>query len=651
MKSFKKEDYIYLRFIDDYKTKHFNVFKKGEIIREKKDELIKQLAGRHFNEVFNCDNELICEKNNDCNEDDILYHKIYKNIIVSKDRDCDLCLWEGDYFYFNDWLLEHLDEEGIKRLQNAEKEIIPDKENSNKLIRLKDRGNPHITIYFKKGEKLDFTNPAVITLFYNMEWMKLLENTEVIFGKEKQEMFDEDFSNAIYAQRPSTAFIYKDSLNLDLEEFHYFKINDDIHVKKIDELEQKTGDYLSFLKFIYDDEGFIKYVYFEGDYRDKEQLVLKFAHRMPSDEAYECHQKIVEVYIKKEEEEREKLEKKKMKEEQELEELYQIQKNNPYYFPGSNGNFVHNDDEINDKEESYTLEQIKEFYQKLKTLDPNVVKEMCFYGGTVPYILTDAEKSRNFKDIDIFVPASKMEQLREELAKQESFKMIYDSKPLTQFCHLTTRIEKDKKELVDEKEQEKELFGLMYRVMNSKNDNAAFNNDYNPLREFFNRNSPYYYKIQDFGFKANLFGINISVFPMYQYGNDIMAKSFNVNELYRFLLGVRVLNNTSIDSFIKNVKLYDSAFKVLPLEYTLVSKQSAVNQKYLSRLEKDREDIEYILSHKEELGIDEEKLKQILSHYPDYSISIAYKVNDNGTTSTMGGNTYKKLVLKNINIS
>lgn len=174
---------------------------------------------------------------------------------------------------------------------------------------------------------------------------------------------------------------------------------------------------------------------------------------------------------------------------------------------------------------------------------------------------------------------------------------------------------------------------------------------YDPFNEFFSRTKSYYNKTQDFGFKANLFGINISVFPIYQYENNIMAKGFNINEMNRFLLGVRVLDNANIDDFIKNVELYDSVFKVLPLEYTLVSKKSAVDERYSFRLEKDKEDVEYILSHKEELGIDDEKIQEIFSKYPDFSISIAYKVNDNGTTSTMDGATYKELVLTNRNIS
>lgn len=289
-------------------------------------------------------------------------------------------------------------------------------------------------------------------------------------------------------------------------------------------------------------------------------------------------------------------------------------------------------------------------------MNPDVVKEMCFYGGIIPYILNNASKSRNFGDIDIFVPVPHMEKLREELTKQDSFEIIYDSKPIAQFCHLTSRIKKKSTELVTEDEKTSEFLDLMINTIATPPyediiDVDQNGNIYNPLEEFCSKTKPYYNKIQDFGFKAKLFGINISVFPIYQYKNDIMAKSFNVNDMYRFLLGVRILNNTNITNFTKSVELYDSYFKILPLEYTLVSKKSAVEGQYSIRLEKDSEDIEYILSHKEELKIDDRKTKEILNNYPDYSISIAYRVNDNKTTTTMNGETYKELVLTKRNIS
>jgi predicted nucleotidyltransferase len=125
-----------------------------------------------------------------------------------------------------------------------------------------------------------------------------------------------------------------------------------------------------------------------------------------------------------------------------------------------------------------------------------------------------------------------------------------------------------------------------------------------------------------------------------------MAKSFSVNELYKFLLGVKVLDNSKISDFVKNVKIYDSMVKILPLEYTLVSKQSAINGNYENRLSKDYIDLAYIIQHKEELGISNEVIEQITNNYPDYSISIAYKVN-NGHVDTMNGEDYKQYVLIN----
>ncbi len=105
-------------------------------------------------------------------------------------------------------LYKHIDDEGIYAITNAQKKVITDKTDSNKFIKLAEgypnkKLNAHILL--KKGERLDFSDMAVICLFYNMEWIKLFAKTEVISGKEKQNLFDEDFSNAIYVQEPITA--------------------------------------------------------------------------------------------------------------------------------------------------------------------------------------------------------------------------------------------------------------------------------------------------------------------------------------------------------------------------------------------------------------------------------------------------------------
>ena len=249
----------------------------------------------------------------------------------------------------------------------------------------------------------------------------------------------------------------------------------------------------------------------------------------------------------------------------------------------------------------------------------------------------------------MFVPTECMEALRKEFQKQSSFEMICDSKPLAEECVLSTRIPKGE----DFVERE-----LTEDCLESSNYDRGHDDEYIDAEGFVHnqrnvkeeKELPYYRKVQDFGFKANLFGVNISVFPIYEYNNDIMAKSFNINDMYNILLGVRVINNTALDDFVREIHLYDSTFKVLPLEFTLVSKQSALDGKYINRSDKDKKDIEYILEHKDELGISDEKLEQIKSNYPDYSISIAYKV-DGKYTTTMGGETYKKLVLTNMHVS
>ncbi len=661
MKDFQREDYIYLRVIEDYKEKSGVEIKKGEILRYRKEWLIEKIAGRQLGQVFNYGYELEYIKNENPDENDVLYHKVYQSITVSKDRKYRLCIWPGDYLYLNDWLFEHLDESGIQTILRAEKNVLPDGKNTNSLVEITN-GNPRrnieVYIYFRKGEILDFTNPAVMALFYDMEWMKTFAKTEVITGKEKEELFKEDFSNAIYAQVPYMVDIWDNDPTRNINEYHYFKIMDEIKVQTKQELTELIKEDIHYsIDFIKDEEGYLRYAVTNASdistsYRDIEQEILEYATRMTKEEATECHNKQIEYWIKEKRMESAQWEKEEAERQKKLKELYSANKNNPAYFPGVNGAFIHNDNK-NTKKEKYTLAQMKEFYQNLKKLEPSIVQEMCFYGGTVPYILNDAIESRDFGDIDIFFPVPLMERLRTELAKQESFQMIYDSKPLAMSCQLTSRINKSQTELVDEKQEAQELLSLLVDSMLEEDviDVDETGNTYNPFEAFFKKNRPYYNKPQDFGFKAKLFGVNISVFPIYPYNNHIMAKSFNVSEKYKFLLGVKVLNNTEIKDFVREIKVYDSVLKILPLEYTLISKKSAVDENYSYRLDKDRADVEYILSHQEELGIEEEKLQEIAKNYPDYSVSIAYRVNDNGTTTTMPGELYKELVLTNRQIS
>ena len=67
---------------------------------------------------------------------------------------------------------------------------------------------------------------------------------------------------------------------------------------------------------------------------------------------------------------------------------------------------------------------------------------MYFYGGTIPYIMTNCQNCRSFGDVDIFVPVSMMSALREELERQPTFQIFYDSRYYTKEYNLTSRIYK-----------------------------------------------------------------------------------------------------------------------------------------------------------------------------------------------------------------
>lgn len=670
MEPFKREDYIYLRFIvndneDDYNKdnddfiRYYKEYKKGDIVRYKKEWLLKKMIGRRFQTCFNIDS-VIWEKNPDADENDLLFDKVYKSVTVDKDTKGTIYLWLDDYFYLDEWLFDHIDEDGFDLINFLDKDILSDKNKSNKLIKL-NKGCPEIDakmyMYFNKGEKIDFKIPDVAAIFYNLDWLKMFAHTEIITGEEKEKIFEDDFSNAIYAPIISDYCSFCDST-----EIHYFKLKNDIKVKLLKEIAPLVGEeILSDLDYgiIKDNSGYVTYIYtflrgsYDNSWREREQLLLKIADRIPAEDAIKIHENARIEYKKMKEEENKAFLKKYEEREKKLEDDYQKVKNDPELFPGVNGNFMHKNTKLNGKQK-YSLKQIKEFYQNLKTINPELLEHTYFYGGSIPYVLTDSSSSRDFGDIDIFVSIDYIDKFRDEVVKQESFEMICDSKPYAESCMLTSRINKNTEEIVLSKNNNQLFRDRLINILTPREykKNYIDKNGFvhNPLTEDREDELPYYREIQDFGFKAKLFGVDISVFPIYEYKNNIMAKSFNINNEHQFLLGVKILNNTRIKEFIKKVKANGVSFNILPLEYTIVSKQSALDEKYQSRYEKDKQDVEYILSHKDELGISDDKIKEILANYPDYSISIAYEVCGD-ITITMNGEEYKKLVLTNRNIS
>ena len=658
MERFTKENFLYLRYIEDDPESYR---KAGDIVRYRKDWLIDELRGRRFKTCFN-DSDLIYEENKDVDENEVVFSRIYNSITVSKDVDGEVYLWSDDYLYLDDWLFSHLDSYDIELINHINKEVIPNANGDKKLVKLIEgcpNINGRITMHFKEGEVLDFTNPSVIALFYNPNFIDVFAKTEIIMGEEKESLFKEDFSNVIYEAEVGS---YATTIKV---EQHYFKIKEGIRYISADDIAKLLGmKYFNSIEYCVarDEEGYITHIstltkYDRSSNRLTEQGVLKIADRISSTEAMEIYKKQCAAIERARELENEAWKKRMEEERKELDDLYQEKKNNPEIFPGVNGDFIHINKNI--QKEKYSLEQIKEFYQNLKKLDPEVVKHICFYGGTVPYILNNASDSREFGDIDMFVPIEYMEKLRDEFAHQDTFEMISDSKKYTEECMLTSRIAKETTEIVKKEDSNSlydavsSLYDTFSRLMSMGDDPEAtrdyideFGIVHNPYNVHKEDELPYYRKLQDFGFKAKLFGINISVFPIYEYKQDLMAKSFNIKDEHSFLLGVKVLDNTKLENFVKEVNVYDTIFNVLPLEYTLVSKQSAVDEKYAFRYEKDKEDVGYILSHKDELGISNEKLEEILDNYPDYSISIAYAIGG-GEVYTMSGEEYKEYVLRN----
>ncbi|MDE6141045.1 MAG: hypothetical protein K2G03_00435, partial [Bacilli bacterium] len=360
----------------------------------------------------------------------------------------------------------------------------------------------------------------------------------------------------------------------------------------------------------------------------------KVAKEIPLEEAKKIH----EERLKREEEafqkEMKEFHEREEKHARELESAYEEKKDDVKIFPGAGGEFAqnyepslnHNDKEKNKK---YTLAEIKEFYSKLKDINQSILDYMYFYGGTIPYLLTDANTSREFGDVDIFVPIEAMRYVREELQRQPSFEVDFDSIDVTSRVSLTSRIPGEEKD---------DTLGLaVLGALMGICDDETLDNMFN------NRPKG---TLQDFGLKGKLFGIKISIFPIYQYGGDLMAKSFNITDMYEYLLAVRVMNNTEVKGFAKNVQICGNNLHILPIEYVIISKESAIDHDFKKRIEKDKEDLAYIGEHHDELAIDDELKEKLKENYPDYSIAMAYFVGPKGVEK-IGGEKYKDLMLMN----
>ena len=386
--------------------------------------------------------------------------------------------------------------------------------------------------------------------------------------------------------------------------------------------------------------GFYKrklFLYTRFDEKIDERF-LKICRKATSDEAKELALFVKEMedgYYKK-------IKDKQRKEEEAKQKIYEANKSNAEYFPGSCGNYKQVLVEAGKKvipEKEYTLAQIKAFYSTLlgfKGLSDDVRNSIIFYGGTIPYILCDEhENTRKFGDVDIFLPVSMMQKFRDEL--QNELDYIYDSTKLTRKVKLTAKGFQIKMPL-DFWYSEYESYLKFEKRMKLAEMEAQKNAVY-----------------QDYGFKAKLFGINISVFPLYDWKFEdgsigVCAKSFRISKEegdWNFLLNTIVSKGITIDEFCNEVRILGYDVKVAKIEYTMASKRNAIRFGYVLRKETDETDLKYIESHSSELDIKESQVKMFMENIPDYGISYVYRITRAGDAVEMSPEAYKHVVTRN----
>lgn len=373
------------------------------------------------------------------------------------------------------------------------------------------------------------------------------------------------------------------------------------------------------------------------DDRDNKSL-LKICRRATSEESAELSlyvKKMQDEYHKRVEDERRKKEETKAK-------IYEANKNNPEYFPGVRGNYKQVLLEEGRKvipEKEYSLAQIKNFYHTLLSfagLSNEVRSSIIFYGGTIPYILcNESGNTRKFGDVDIFMPVNMMQRFRYELRQELDY--IYDSIELTRRIGLTAKGFRVKSPLLwwDEESESYEQFERRRGLAEIE----------------AGKNAIY----QDYGFKAILFGINISVFPLYDWtfedGNiGVCAKSFRLSKEkgdWNFLLNTIVSKGITIDDFYNEVCILGDNAKATKTEYTIASKRNAVKFGYVLRKETDEADLRYIETHSSELGIDESQVEFFMKNIPDYGVSHVYRITRSGDANEMSSEAYKHVVTRN----
>ena len=471
---------------------------------------------------------------------------------------------------------------------------------------------------YKKGDKILLDLKDLKKDFrpklYIETYQRFIENyCRKASEKEANKMYDKMFSNARIHKDYGllTVFLYYLPKN-DTKAFNFenkYKFMEDTGISVNDKFEIiNNGQFI--IKELKSDNCIIKV----------EEDNYKYWRKAKPKETLECCKEYL-IYLKKQQEDyKHRIEENRRKAEQ----RYWENRDNPAYFPGACGEFkqVITDRNYNPiVEELYDYHTVKKFYELLINsgkISKHLLEKILLYGGTVPYLLANAKEApRKFGDIDIFIPIQHMDEFREALKYKNYFKMLYDSKSLTQSIPLTACRD-------------------TYKLQKSR---------------------PVY---QDYGFKGKLFGMNISVFPIYQWEKkpyhsnektfDILSKNFRIGKNptdNKFLLNTTIINNTDINSFKKIVELYGGTIGIVPIEYTIASKESAIIRGYKKREDKDMIDLSFIEENRKILNIDENLVEHYKNNMPDNGIQLVYRIKKNNETDIMDPLRYRNFVTQN----
>lgn len=232
---------------------------------------------------------------------------------------------------------------------------------------------------------------------------------------------------------------------------------------------------------------------------------------------------------------------------------------------------------------NHTFQEIKNFYDKISLFPQEILNDIIFYGGTILYV---AAKSNNvdrcFGDLDILVPAEKLSKVREYLESTNELIIQYDGKKV---------VEK-------------------YNIKSKDG-------------------------IDDFGFKGILYGIKLSVHPISKNtNNEIITKWIKTkDDSIDLIANCTMLNDSNLEEILTLINYNDKEFNIIKPEIIIGWK--------MRRMEgHDEQDINFVLSHKDVLKVDENNIEYFRKKMPDYDVSIAYKIMNDSNIQELGKGIY-----------